>query len=316
MANDHYVPQFYLRSFTIPARTGWIVSYGRNSQPRERAIRSVASIDDYYTMRSNITGVQKDQVDQLFRNVESGAAPVLNHLLAAPNTRLHPNDKEILSMFIAFLAFRTPRARANVMRMDSEVRIQILRILAGHKEFFHQEAERAGIDPEEAEAARQAVFEMGDDLRVEYQPGETEDYFMRTQLEMADRVSDIINRKFWYLLECTGGFFITSDHPVVLARPENYPAYLGVGFEPATIFLTISPKRCLLMTNRPILGLRFPGCLMLPLNRFRTNNGTLIKVDEAKVEAINKLVMSQAYEAVFSHTRSAGVEQAFNQTGT
>jgi len=121
--------------------------------------------------------------------------------------------------------------------------------------------------PERAEQARQAVLEMGDDLRIEYQPGESEDYFMCTQLEIADRVSDIIEGKFWYLLESTSEFFVTSDHPVVLARPENYPAYLGVGFQSATVLLPLSPQRCLLLVNHPIPNWKFPGCLLLPFRQ-------------------------------------------------
>ena len=273
----------------------------------------MASEENYYTMRTHVTGVRKDQVDQLFRNIETGAAPIVNHFVTAPNTRLNANDRGVLSMFIAFLAFRTPRSRANLMRMDSEAKIQILRILAGYKEFFHQEARKAGIDPGEAEAARQAVVDTGDDLRIEYQSGEHEDYFMRTQLEMADQVSDIIHDKFWYLLESTNGFFVTSDHPVVLARPENHPAYLGVGFESATILLTLSPRRCLLLINHPIPGWSFPGCFLIPFRRFRTDNGTLVRIDETKVDAINRLIISQAYEAIFSDNLSAEVEQAFNR---
>lgn len=44
------------------------------------------------------------------------------------------------------------------------------------------------------------------------------------------------------------------------------------------------------------------------------NNGTVIKVDKARVEAVNRLIIYQAHEAVFSHERSDEVEQAFNQT--
>jgi hypothetical protein len=314
MANDHYVPQFYLRNFSPPTRPGRIYSYRRNARPSLVGIRSVASEEDYYTMKSNIIGVQKDQVDQLFRDIESGAAPIIDYFLTSPNTRLHVNDRGVLSMFIAFLAFRTPRSRANVMRMDAEGRIQILKILAGYKEFIHQEARKAGIDPDEAEAARQAVLEMGDELTIEYHPGESEDYFMCTQVEMADHVSDIIHGKLWYLLESTSECFVTSDHPVVLARPENYPAYLGVGFESATVLLPLSPQRCLLLVNHPIPNWKFPGCLLLSFRRFRTDNGTLIKIDEDKVQAINRLIISQAYQAIFSHCLSGELERAFNQT--
>ena len=113
---------------------------------------------------------------------------------------------------------------------------------------------------------------------------------------------------------CAGGYFLTSSHPVVLAPPENYPAYLGLGFEPATILLLLSPKRCLFLTNCPIAGLKLPSCLLIPFRRFMKNNGTVIKVEEGSVEAVNRLVISQAREAVFSHERLGEVEHAFNQT--
>ena len=47
MPNDHYVPQFYLRNFGIPRKPAYVWSYIRNGSPREKAIKSVASIDDY-----------------------------------------------------------------------------------------------------------------------------------------------------------------------------------------------------------------------------------------------------------------------------
>jgi len=107
--------------------------------------------------------------------------------------------------FIAFLAFRTPRSRANVMRMDAELRIQILRILAGYKEFTHQEARKAGIDPERAEQARQAVLEMGDDLRIEYQPGEV--FFT----EAIDKWTVLCDSHPWYDLHFTVLIVISLD---------------------------------------------------------------------------------------------------------
>ena len=92
MANDHYVPQFYLRNFSPPTTPGRIYSYRRNLRPALVGIRSVASEENYYTMKSNLVGVQKDQVDRLFRDIESGAAPIIDYFLTSPNTRLQPNE--------------------------------------------------------------------------------------------------------------------------------------------------------------------------------------------------------------------------------
>jgi len=54
---------------------------------------------------------------------------------------------------------------------------------------------------------------------------------------------------------------------------------------------------------------------LLPFRRFKTDDGTLIRIDEGKINAINGLVTSQAYEAIFSHNLSNELEQAFNQLG-
>jgi hypothetical protein len=52
MAKDHYIPQFYLRNFEIPGRTGWVYSYRRGMKPLPKAIRSIACEEDYYDFKT------------------------------------------------------------------------------------------------------------------------------------------------------------------------------------------------------------------------------------------------------------------------
>ena len=60
MANDHYVPQFYLRNFQIPTKRRWIFQYRHQHQPEARAIRSVASIENYYTINTALNEAETE----------------------------------------------------------------------------------------------------------------------------------------------------------------------------------------------------------------------------------------------------------------
>jgi hypothetical protein len=311
MANDHYVPQFYLRNFEIPTRHRWIFEYRHQQQPQAHAIRSVASIENYYTINTALNDAERNQIDQVFQQLETGASRIIAHFLTSSNAWLGRDDKEVMSMFVSFLAFRTPRARAQVMRMDADLRIQILRILASHPDFIRQEAERIGIDPNEAEAARRAVLENSDDFYIEYGNG-ADDFFLGTALEIADRVTPLLLGKQWNLLESDKGSFITSDHPVVLVRPEYCPKFIPIGFDQARVIFPLSPRRCLLLSNE-FVPKRYRRQYLLdrllhPLRTFGPERRRIININEAEVSAINGLVILQAHESVFSHQLAAELE--------
>lgn len=314
MANDHYVPQFYLRNFEIPNRRRWIFEYRKGQPPRPRAIRAVASIDNYYSLNGALADNERRSIDRLFQQLETGTAHIINHLLTADNTHLHPDDREILSMFVSFLAFRTPHARSRVMRMDAQGRAQILRILAGYQEFFVQQAQRIGIDADEAEAARQAVLDLGDDLQIEYGEG-ADDYFTGAAFEMADFVVPLVNEKYWNLLECSDGGFVTSDNPVTLVRPKDVPPQLSIGFEQATIILPISPRRCLILSNSPVpREFMRDALLQLLFHPFQVlvHKRKVISISRDEATAINRSIISQAHEGVFAHLLSDEIQQTFN----
>jgi len=47
MANDHYVPELYLKNFAIPSKRKHVYRYKRGEETKPKAIRSVASKEDY-----------------------------------------------------------------------------------------------------------------------------------------------------------------------------------------------------------------------------------------------------------------------------
>jgi len=206
---------------------------------------------------------KRNQIDQVFQQLESGASRIIAHFLTSSNAWLSP--------------------------------------------------ERIGIDPDEAEAARQAVLENSDDFYIDYGHG-ADDFFLGTALEIADRVTPLLLGKQWNLLESDKGSFITSDHPVVLVRPEYCPELIPIGFDQARVIFPLSPGRCLLLSNE-FVPKRYRRQYLLdrllhPLRTFGPERRRIININEAEVSAINRLVISQAHESVFSHHLVAEIEAA------
>ena len=52
MANDHYVPRFYLKNFAVAGKPGRVWCYQCNRRPSLRGVKSVASEEDYYSLKT------------------------------------------------------------------------------------------------------------------------------------------------------------------------------------------------------------------------------------------------------------------------
>lgn len=84
-----YVPQFYLRAFSISEKSGELYLYRRGSRPRRAGISIVASDEDYYTIKTDMPGVDKRVIDKLFQDVESESAPLLKEAPNGIENRIH-----------------------------------------------------------------------------------------------------------------------------------------------------------------------------------------------------------------------------------
>src|SRR5215469_1036316 len=293
MANDHYVPQFYLRGFQAAPGKIWL--YERGKQPRLRGIRSVASEDNYYTLKTNMAGVEKDKLDKIFQDLESGAAPILQHLKTASTIDLCPDDRELLSMFIATLSNRIPYQKERLMNLHSSSQKELLKLFAGNKETYYEYARDEGLtDPEEIEKSRLLAFD--DSISLEYEPNSASDYFLGQALELAELITPFILQKHWHLLESkTSRVFVTSDNPVVLMPGESHNPRMGIGIENGLIAMPVSPTRSLFLSNRQA-------------------RSALIRISREAVIGVNQWTILRAHTQVFANLKSEDIKTAFNNT--
>jgi dsDNA-binding SOS-regulon protein len=257
-------------------------------------VSKVASDEDYYTIKSDIPGVDKRVVDNLFQQMENESAPLLKRLLTTSKIEFSANEREQLSMFLACLQSRTPLTQEKFRKLDSTTNLHFLKIFASNREQFHKAMRTSGSNEsdEKLEEFRQYVLDGG--MSIEYLP-ESDDYFLRTQLEAAQWIGPMMEAKQWHILESTTSrVFVTSDNPVSIVRPDNIPHQMGVGFENGHIMLPLSPTRCLFMDNR--------------------KDTRILKAQRHHVTFFNYHTIFGAHEAVFASLLSKDIESAFNKT--
>lgn len=299
MANDHYVPQFYLRHFAISGKPKHIYSYKRNKKPVAKAIKSVASGDGYYTIQRADEIVTPTVIDEIYRTVEDKAAPIIHRLISCSEFELGNEDKNYLSNFVASLAFRTPWARQIAKNLNLELKKRELKDFASNKEAFDKFAKTydPDLNAEEIEQRREMMMDLDTHVTFKLKPtGENESYFMAFGLLLAHRTAPTLHRKSWHLIELRNSMvFITSDNPVIRLTPPNFRPGMRVGFDNAPVLLSISPSRALVLDNKQY-------------------SDEIITIGRDKATEFNRHVVTHAYTSVFVNLVLKDIQKAFDET--
>lgn len=296
MAKDHFVPQFYLRNFQIPARPKYIYLYRRKQKPRYIAIKSVAQADDYYDLKRNDPTTDRDMVDTLMGLSETKAAPIIQRLLTAPKLTLAGEEKAHLSWFVGLLGSRTPFIRESIASIDLAIRNRDIKKMVRDKNEVQKIIElNPDTSPEEIKKACDAFLEGGIHLDFD-RGGETEDFLMGGQLEFAQILVDVLQDKYWNLIETNNSLsFLTSDNPVATMPTPSHPRNSSFGYIDGNMLLPISPKRALLFTNRPLAD-------------------KVIAMHRGKMPELQFYTITQCHTSVFSHVKAKEFQRILDST--
>ena len=292
MAKDHYVPQCYLRNFkTEPGRI-WCYEVGRYTCLM--GIKKAASRLDYYTLKKEIHGIDSTTLDDLYKNIETHSSPIIQRLIVMEELDLSDDDRSMMALFVASLANRTPAFEDNQARMYEEILNHFNRMVTSNKDRFLAVASQAGIDvgnedPEELEKTR---LELMGGIKLDRE--RFKGPLQRTSVDIVfDGLAELLFHKEWHILHSDSSrVFITSDDPVVLLPPKDHHPADGLGFLAASILLTLSPKRALLLRNEPV-------------------QQRIIKINRDKVDFYNRAIMWHADKQMYSNLKSVDFEKAF-----
>lgn len=306
MANDHQVPQFYLRNFEIespsyPIPCRHIYVYKSNTQPTYKAIKSVACEDNYYTINDVPYKESADNNHFIHTVSENFASKVVAKIIKDKRLNLSQDDKGSLTFFVATLVTRNPLVHDFFKIQIIEESKNKYKLLAQNKSKFQTLVEeinnkdKLNLSEEEIEELRISFLNPGDNYKFNILENNHNKNYIRSLLT-SPHTMILFRRLFCYhfhlLIIESEKFFVTSDNPVVFL-PPILPDLFGLSQCP--VFLPISPKLALFI-NPMFLGKK-----------------ELIIKDKLVDSYLKKSILF-AKNTVFSHLKSNEIQNIVNKT--
>jgi uncharacterized protein DUF4238 len=202
VANDHYIPRFFLKNFEIPNRRRHVFVYRRGRKPEVRAVKSVASANDFYKLKAKEVNIGRTAPDEFLTRMESDAAPIIDRVLTTSKLKLTNVELGVLAFFFGYLAVRTPVMRERAVNAKKATTLSILKTVAEDKDGYIRFALEHDLakTEEEAESYRQGTLDPEKNLVISL-VGDVEDFSLQQAFRSGEMITQSFLRKHWILVE-------------------------------------------------------------------------------------------------------------------
>jgi hypothetical protein len=284
--NQHYIPQFYLRAFSLgrkkKKRQLWQYSKS-NGEKKLDLVKNIASKEFFYELPNYIQQayIQKFGEDDNFNLVEDMLSKyehmfskffmdLLKELKSTKDLSsflMNHSSRLWISFFIVVQFYRTPKWRQlkaqEYMRENTKVNKPISNII---KDWEHHKL-REGVALNKSLLDQQLYF-IG-----------------REGLEKLNVEVNFIGNCLWSVGENISSIpFVTSDSPVV-----KYTGIFFNGFELNGLFLPLTEKYVLIIVETEILRTDMANV-----------SNKVIEVQEKEVRFMNNLQLKESYDFIYS----------------
>lgn len=248
MARHHYISQFYLRRFCDPntpvGHTPYLwVTDRKNTVWKKSSTGNCAYEMDLYSISSD-GSFPKDSVEQLFSKIESEAARVYQSCLDVYNFPT-PEEKEVIALFAACFAIRTPTHRLFIEKSVRESVEWFADSLCTAPGAMEQSLSDIGKDSKEAASMREFLSNK-DNYEIKIKS----EWITAMALNSLTSIAQILlNMKWKLLLAPFGERFLTSDSPADWEDPtvkDSIYGNKGLMFKNSEFIMPLSPKLALL----------------------------------------------------------------------
>jgi hypothetical protein len=133
MPQDHFVPQFYLRNFSIQSnsKTHQIEVFDKklgSFLSNKTNINNIAKFKDYYEYEHSIMDFELfGDIDEAFiKDIDSRSAPIWNKLSKVSSlTNLESDEKKLIADFLALQMVRVPvsQTKAQIIHTIAKCRV-------------------------------------------------------------------------------------------------------------------------------------------------------------------------------------------------
>ena len=199
----------YLKNFCNTNNRIWVYNDASN-EIKELSIKDTTVIKHFYTIENNN---DKDYtIENYLSKLESLCSPIISKLIN--KQPINQDEKKSLSVFIAVLQNRTPKAVKTVN--------QIMRPMLNmaKQNILNKEKERLIQKGRERKLNNDLMSHILDNFSFELTKNGEWGLLMNTALEMANLYSQME----WHLIYTENSSFITTDNPVLI-----YPATYDTG---------------------------------------------------------------------------------------
>ncbi len=142
---------------------------------------------------------------------------------------------------------------------------------------------------------RDAIINFDKHFKIGYNK-KNDDYFLKQAIKIGDHLIDVLYKKKWHLLlSKDDDFFVTSDNPIAIIRPDNLPKFFGAGFINGILAIPISPSHCLFIVNSK-------------------EPSFTARAKSKCVNMINKHMMFYTKQFIYGHILSENVKSQFQYT--
>lgn len=241
----HYLPQFYLQYFCKDGNF-WIFDR-KTKEFRSQTPKNTALKSNYYTFK-NSKGNKVTEIEHLLSQIEGNAKCIIEKVINWEN--ITPQEKENLSLFIAFMMNRVPDFEKSVNKVYEHTIKSTLkmmysdpkRVQATLDEFERERGEKLGLSAEEL-----VEFHKGDNIKVIIDRVKS----LELMIDISFKIFHFFKQMDWLFLHSPQeASFITTDNPVVLVPSEKFPKGpygMGILFPGVRKVFPISQSTCLIM---------------------------------------------------------------------
>lgn len=287
--NQHYVPQGYLRGFTIEGERSLIWEYDKNTgkiSRQPKSVREICSEHQYYAQKRVDGTIDHESMENAFHEIEDKAPRIIKKILfpgTGKKVLLTDEERVILSFFAAIQLFRVPNFREGIEEMHRKA----VEITLGHI---------VGIDKEEETLPKEIeeLYERGG-IKINIEQFVS----LEPMVNMANKGSATLLAKEWHFaVPAKGMTFVTSDNPIYFQAPEEYRAEVGHYLGPMHPLAEVTfPLR------KDLLLIFSPSAKRTP-SQHKLLDCTSVQLDKADTKNINKRTTLSAARYVYSSERS------------
>jgi hypothetical protein len=287
--NQHFVPQGYLRGFTIEGENSLLWEYDKetgNISHQPKSVSKICSEHHYYAQKREDGSVDNESMENAFHEIEDKAPRIIKSIevgVTGKKISLTDEQRYILSFFAAIQLFRVPNFRDGIEEMHRKiVEISLSNFVAHNKQ-------EGKLPP-----AVEELYEKGG-INIEVERFVSLEPMINLAREGSARLLD----KVWHFAAPADGMtFVTSDNPVYFQAPEEYRAHIGYGLGPMHPLAEVT-----IPLRKDLLLIFSPAVKYTPV-QFELLNCTAVRLDKVDTKNINKRTTLAAERYVYASEKS------------